>query len=428
MNKKKFVTLLFLSVLSVGTFGIFQNFTSSVGTNPRKPIMTFAALYKKNVIQGTSRLDGHHFLISQDPDGSEHKNKLSFSILDLQGKIIKSFSLDDSLNELRCPPETCGSHAQSILAVPDEKNNEYKVIVENSKNNGFLVFSLKYKVENYKKIFTSMHFVREIIPKSSGKKIKIGLFGADFKNDRLAIAHWKKDELLISIYENAFRYMENNVSELGNPVLVVKADKDQMLKRHIQGIALSDHSFYLLTGRVSIFNKKLLYRYSLKDGKVESKYHITEGLKEALKDSEITTAEGDIALAECPSGQAKCSFNYFEPEALHISDGNIYFTIVTKEKGLKINRMYKLSENELKYELKLVWGPQERTPHNKGKAGKNVYLRGDTCGTWTTVECNGTFMTNRGLCRPGLRYSTDYKEHKCIKNETNVVWEYWDAP
>ncbi len=68
----------------------------------------------------------------------------------------------------------------------------------------------------------------------------------------------------------------------------------------------------------------------------------------------------------------------------------------------------------------VVWGPQSNTPFNAGTLATS-FKAGDLCYSWTTKECNGTFQTNKGMCGPNLRYSTDFKSFACPQ-VNDVVW------
>ncbi len=60
----------------------------------------------------------------------------------------------------------------------------------------------------------------------------------------------------------------------------------------------------------------------------------------------------------------------------------------------------------------VAWGPQSNTPFNAGNVG-NAYSFGGSCYSWTTIECNGSYNTNKGMCQPGLRYSIDFRSVAC---------------
>ena len=117
-----------------------------------------------------------------------------------------------------------------------------------------------------------------------------------------------------------------------------------------------------MTGHVSAYKDKWIYRFSAKNGELIYKYRIKSGLQEAIRNSVVSKLlpKSPIIKNNCPEKdwEVGCEYPYYEPEALSFSNGRVHYTIVTREKVadgatgatrvIKVKRMYSISEDNLK--------------------------------------------------------------------------------
>lgn len=321
---------------------------------------------KKNVIQGAAKINNSLWLIVQDPDQSDGKDKLSFSILDNNGVLQESFNLDSSLNlnDMNCPASVvdsagirsnvCGTHGQSVY-IKNHASGVTSIFLENSTYNGILEFELNGT--------KSLKYKRKILFTSNGKAVFLSSFAINEVTGKIAILRRYGDSYFVEIFKvpNLNHSIKDDVIDLGPVLSRFQVQDKEIRSGNNQGIALSNDSVYLMTGHLNVNMPKYIFRFPI-SGSVTPRpwvfrHRIVDQLAETLNSVtapkiRISYDSEDIEIDCLPHEQETgCEFNYFEPEAIHFDGEKIYYSIVTRPSTKeKLKVMYSIDEQDMKYD------------------------------------------------------------------------------